>query len=70
MGDLWANLAGLTMPALVIAGERDAKFVAIAERLAAALPDAELVIVPGAGHQLPLEAPEAVARELERLLAR
>ena len=42
-------------------GERDAKFVALGERLAAALPDAELVVVPGAGHGLPREAPEAVA---------
>ncbi|MBO9534642.1 MAG: alpha/beta fold hydrolase [Solirubrobacteraceae bacterium] len=70
MGDLWGSLGGLTMPTLVMAGERDTKYVAIAERLAAALPDAELAIVPGAGHQLPLEAPEAVARALERLLAR
>jgi 2-succinyl-6-hydroxy-2,4-cyclohexadiene-1-carboxylate synthase len=45
----------------VLAGEDDPKFVALAERLVAALPDAELVIVPGAGHGLPREAPEAIA---------
>lgn len=70
MGNLWGSLGVLTMPTLVLVGERDAKFRAIGERLADALPDAEFVVVPGAGHQLPLEAPEAVARELERLLAR
>ena len=70
MGSLWGSLPSLTMPTLVMVGEKDAKFRAIGERLAAALPDAELVVVPGAGHQLPLEAPEAVAHELERLLAR
>ncbi|MFT4034805.1 MAG: alpha/beta fold hydrolase [Patulibacter sp.] len=70
MGSLWGSLGTLTMPALVLVGERDVKFRAIGERLAAALPAADYVVVPDAGHQLPLEAPAAVARELERLLAR
>ena len=55
------RLGELTMPATVLVGERDAKFVALGERLAGALPDAELVVVPGAGHGLPREAPEAIA---------
>lgn len=70
MGSLWAGLSGLTMPTLVLVGERDEKFRAIGERLAAALPDADYVVVAGAGHQLPLEAPAVVAAELERLLER
>lgn len=70
MGPLWASLGSLTMPTLVMVGERDAKFRAIGERLAAALPDCEYVVVPGAGHQLPIDAPEAVAVALERLLSR
>jgi 2-succinyl-6-hydroxy-2,4-cyclohexadiene-1-carboxylate synthase len=49
------------MPATVLAGQRDARYVAIAERLVERLPDAELVVVPGAGHGLPREAPEAIA---------
>ena len=61
MAPLWDRLGELTMPATVLAGERDTKFVALAERLAAALPHAELVAVPGAGHRLALEAPGAVA---------
>jgi 2-succinyl-6-hydroxy-2,4-cyclohexadiene-1-carboxylate synthase len=64
MAPLWERLGELTMPAAVLAGERDAKFVALGERLAAALPRGELVIVPGAGHGLPREAPEAVAAAL------
>ena len=51
----------LTMPVLVLAGERDEKYVALGERLAAALPAGRLEIVPAAGHALPLEAPAAVA---------
>jgi 2-succinyl-6-hydroxy-2,4-cyclohexadiene-1-carboxylate synthase len=49
------------MPATVLAGARDAKFVALGERLAAALPRAELVVVEGAGHGIPREDPSAVA---------
>lgn len=70
MQPLWGSLGTLTMPVLVMVGARDEKFVAVGERLADALPNAELVIVPGAGHQLPLEAPEAVAEGLANLLER
>jgi 2-succinyl-6-hydroxy-2,4-cyclohexadiene-1-carboxylate synthase len=62
MAPLWDRLPDLAMPTIVLAGEQDAKFLAIArDRLVPAIPDAELVIVPGAGHGLPREAPEAIA---------
>ncbi len=66
MAPLWERLPTLTMPATVLAGAEDPKFVALAERLAAALPDAELVVVQGAGHGLPREAPGAVVAALSR----
>ena len=62
MAPLWDRLSELTMPTTVLVGERDAKFLAIArDRLVPAIPRAELVVVPGAGHGLPREAPEAIA---------
>jgi 2-succinyl-6-hydroxy-2,4-cyclohexadiene-1-carboxylate synthase len=61
MDSLWGRLGELTMPVTVLAGAEDPKFVALAERMVAALPNAELVVVPGAGHGLPREAPEAVS---------
>lgn len=64
MEPLWDRLGELTMPARVVVGERDAKFLALGERLAGALPDAELVVVAGAGHGIPREAPRAVAEVL------
>ncbi len=64
MTPVWDRLGELTMPATVIAGERDAKFRALGERLAAGLPRGELVIAPGAGHAVHLEAPEVVAAAL------
>jgi 2-succinyl-6-hydroxy-2,4-cyclohexadiene-1-carboxylate synthase len=61
MEPLWDRLPQLTIPVALVAGERDAKFRAIADRMAAALPDATLHVVPDAGHAVQLEAPEAVA---------
>jgi pimeloyl-ACP methyl ester carboxylesterase len=54
------------MPVTVLVGDRDAKFLALRERMVALLPDAELVIAPG-GHGLPLENPAAVADALQRI---
>jgi 2-succinyl-6-hydroxy-2,4-cyclohexadiene-1-carboxylate synthase len=61
MTPLWERLGELAMPVAVLAGERDAKFVALARRLVDELPHATLTVVPGAGHALALEAPAAVA---------
>jgi 2-succinyl-6-hydroxy-2,4-cyclohexadiene-1-carboxylate synthase len=64
MEPLWDRLPTLTMPATVLAGADDPKFVKLGERLAAALPNAALVVVEGAGHGLPREAPEAIVAAL------
>jgi 2-succinyl-6-hydroxy-2,4-cyclohexadiene-1-carboxylate synthase len=61
MTPLWGRLGELQMPALVVVGERDLRYRAIAEHMAAALADARVVVVPGAGHGIPREAPEALA---------
>jgi 2-succinyl-6-hydroxy-2,4-cyclohexadiene-1-carboxylate synthase len=66
MAPVWDRLPELTMPATVLAGERDGKYVAIAERLVERMPDAEVVAVPRAGHGLPREAPEAIAAAIDR----
>jgi 2-succinyl-6-hydroxy-2,4-cyclohexadiene-1-carboxylate synthase len=52
---LWDQLHTLDIPVLVVAGALDAKFVALGERLATALPRAEIAIVEGAGHTVQLE---------------
>jgi 2-succinyl-6-hydroxy-2,4-cyclohexadiene-1-carboxylate synthase len=58
----WGRLGELTMPVVLVAGERDDKFTATAYRMAERLPNACVVIVPGAGHAVHLEAPELVAQ--------
>ncbi len=64
MEPLWDRLPELTLPVTLIAGERDEKFRAIAQRMLERLPQAELRIVPGTGHAPQLEAPELVAELL------
>lgn len=54
----WERLPELAIPTLLLAGALDAKFTAIAERMAAALPCATLRVVPGAGHTVHLERPD------------
>jgi 2-succinyl-6-hydroxy-2,4-cyclohexadiene-1-carboxylate synthase len=68
MPPLWDRLVELELPVELVAGERDQKFRAIAEQMQAALPDARLHVVPGAGHAVQLEAPEAVAALLAAAL--
>ena len=68
---LWDRLGELRMPVLLMAGEHDSKFVAVAFRLAAAIGDgAGISFVPGAGHAAHLERPDSVAAILERFLDR
>jgi 3-oxoadipate enol-lactonase len=65
------DLSAVRAPALVAVGELDkADFHAIAERLVRELPDAELVVIPGAGHLPSMEQPEVTAELVTRFLAR
>lgn len=67
---LWDRLGELGMPVLVVVGERDQKFAAIGERMAAAIGGrAELRWIPGAGHAAHLERPEAFVEALRGWLA-
>jgi pimeloyl-ACP methyl ester carboxylesterase len=59
------------VPVLVLTGERD-RLVAprLSDELAAEIPGAELIRVPGAGHVIILERPELVNDAITSLLAR
>lgn len=57
----WHRLGTASTPALVVAGAQDPRYVRFAERLGTALPNARVVIVPGAGHAVHLERPDAFA---------
>ena len=57
---VWDRVGLIRVPVLVLAGERDAKFRALGERLAATIgTNAAFAIVPDAGHAAHLEQPTA-----------
>ncbi len=60
----WSDLPQLRVPTLLITGANDAKFTAIARKMAAELTLGWHVIVPTAGHAVHLEAPEDWVREV------
>ena len=64
MPDLWPLLPTLACPVRLVVGAADAKFVALAHRMAGRLPTAALHVVEGAGHNVHLERPDAFARLL------
>lgn len=63
--DVRSRLGEVRCPALVLCGSEDrltpSKYV---RALAEGLPNARFQLLPGAGHMLPMEAPEAVAKAL------
>lgn len=66
MPSYWESLPSIRVPVCLVAGSLDEKFTAIARRMAGCLPNAELEIVPGVGHNVALEDPAAVVRLLSR----
>jgi len=61
---LWDRLPEIKMPVALVVGERDEKFRTVAGKMASGLARGEVVVVPGAGHAVHLEAPGAVAQIL------
>ncbi len=67
---LWDQLHLLSMPVLVITGERDTKFTALGARMAEAIgANAIHAVVPGVGHTAHLEDPGAVTAVVRAHLA-
>jgi 2-succinyl-6-hydroxy-2,4-cyclohexadiene-1-carboxylate synthase len=61
---LWPRLDRLTIPVVLVVGERDEKFIQVARQMLEDLPNARLVVAPGAGHAVHWEAPGTVAESI------
>jgi len=59
---LWDHLPDLDLPVQLIVGEHDAKFIGINQTIQTALFDAQLTVIPNAGHTAHLENPQAFAQ--------
>jgi 3-oxoadipate enol-lactonase len=69
--DLRAALPSLKMPTAVVVGEEDyAAPVAMAQALRDGIAGSTFTVLPKARHLTPLEVPDIIAAELDRLLAR
>ena len=65
--DAEAHLGAIDVPTLVLAGDRDPLVPReISQQMARRIPKAELLVVRGGAHCLPLEFPELVSLRLER----
>jgi non-heme chloroperoxidase len=63
--DLRDGLADVDLPVTVLVGSQDRLTPPrLARRLAGSIPGADLVVLPGAGHMLPLEEPDRVTQAI------
>jgi pimeloyl-ACP methyl ester carboxylesterase len=68
VGDMRGDLARVRAPALVVVGSQDGPSRRASEALAAALPGARLMIVPGAGHVVNLQKPDEVSAAMREFV--
>jgi 2-succinyl-6-hydroxy-2,4-cyclohexadiene-1-carboxylate synthase len=54
----WGRLSDLGRPTLLLSGAADRKFARINREMATEIPESRLVVVPGIGHTVHLEAPD------------
>jgi len=60
MPSLWSELAGIDVPVLLVAGERDAKYRRMNESMAGRLPRARVEVVSGCSHAVHVERPDVI----------
>ena len=68
--DVLSQLHLIATPTLLLAGELDSPYVALARRLESGLPHAEVRLIPNAGHAAHLENPDGVIGAVADFLRR
>ncbi len=63
------SLPTIRVPTLLLVGSEDKNFLAATDYMAAKIPGARKVVVPGAGHAANLDAPAAFDRAMQEFLA-
>lgn len=67
--DLTSLLPSISVPVLIAVGEEDKRTPpSIAQAMVAAIPGAQLVVIPGAGHLTPIETPQLASQALRSFL--
>lgn len=65
---LWERLSTLRIPTLAVTGALDDKYCGVTRRMAALAPHLRSIIVPGAGHSVHAERPDAFITHLRRFI--
>lgn len=68
MTPAWGSLEKLKKPVCLISGVNDNKFTAINSRMKSLLPQAELVIIPGAAHRPHLDQPDVYIKQVQTFI--
>lgn len=63
------SLPEIRVPAIVVVGADDTPFLAASDYMAAKIPGAKKVVIPGAGHSANIDQPEAFNRAVVEFLA-
>jgi 3-oxoadipate enol-lactonase len=66
--DVTSELANIRVPTLIIHGEKSSTPVVLAGYMKAHIPNAELVIIEGAGHASPTENPDEIWKAIEKFV--
>lgn len=66
----WDDWLRIACPTWIVRGDSGALPLELANKMAAALPNASVVTIPGAGHEVHLDQPERLAQVLIQLLGR
>jgi 2-succinyl-6-hydroxy-2,4-cyclohexadiene-1-carboxylate synthase len=69
MEPLHDRLRECTVPTLLVVGEEDEKFLAVAADLSRRLPRSSTAVIAGAGHAAHVEQPDAVAGRIRELVS-
>ncbi len=68
--DLWPDVRQIQVPTLIVRGaESDIFAPETMQRMQASMPDCQVVDIPGAGHTVPTDAPEAFEKAVRDFLA-
>jgi pimeloyl-ACP methyl ester carboxylesterase len=68
--DLWPSVRQITVPTLIVRGaESDVFSPETSKRMVEVMPDSRFVEIPGAGHSVPADAPEAFERAVREFLS-
>jgi len=67
---VWDQLGRIVIPASILAGARDTKYIGESIRMNELISNSELEIAPNCGHSLLLESPTTVAEAIRRISLR